>query len=288
MRPTDEIKRLIKNANVTTRPEANERVFEDLAQRLDKQNQIKAAALLPGIGRAIMTNRYAQLAAAALILIAATIAIGTWNEPTNPQTTANNDQANQADVQREQVAAAAIDEQLADIEAMYAAGDAAGLIEMLGSDYYDAQVAAANYLAKLGAVDAIPAMEETAGQYNDSRAEPFIAAADVLAATLVAAGGSDAAPPEPEPRQEAVGASVKIDVIKAIPADALFCIRINKLDYSLMDLDYYLGGISPVPMAASMAVRSKLSQQLNDMSLTHVDTASDFAIFRDGQALDEG
>ena len=70
------------------------------------------------------------------------------------------------------------------------------------------------------------------------------------------------------------------DPMDLIPADALFCARLNNFDQSIGAMDKYLAGATPVPVNLSVMVRPMLGMALGDMMLTNVDTAAgSFALF---------
>ncbi len=64
-----------------------------------------------------------------------------------------------------------------------------------------------------------------------------------------------------------------------MPADSLFCVRINNLDKALGLVDEYIAGLSPMPIPMSMMARMPLAQLLGDPTLKNVRTDGDFAIF---------
>ena len=65
--------------------------------------------------------------------------------------------------------------------------------------------------------------------------------------------------------------------IQVVPADALFCLRINKLTTTLGQMDQFLTGVSPV--GVSMPVRAQLGQLLGSPEPNGVNMAGDFAVF---------
>ncbi len=71
------------------------------------------------------------------------------------------------------------------------------------------------------------------------------------------------------------------DPARIIPADALFCIRINKLATSLGQVDQFLTGISPdgAPVNISMPVQMQLGKLLGAPQPAGVNMTGDFAIF---------
>lgn len=73
MKPADEIKRLIHESQITTGPEAEERILRGALDHLAKRRQGGIAHPRPAIWRTIMTSKGTKMAAAAAILIAAVI-----------------------------------------------------------------------------------------------------------------------------------------------------------------------------------------------------------------------
>lgn len=67
------------------------------------------------------------------------------------------------------------------------------------------------------------------------------------------------------------------DPMQLVPADSLFCVRINNVNQTLTRLDQFLTGIAP--FSASMMVRGQMGQMLGGMEAQGVDMAGDFAVF---------
>lgn len=67
------------------------------------------------------------------------------------------------------------------------------------------------------------------------------------------------------------------DPMRIIPADALFCVRINKLSTTLGQVDQFLTGISPV--GVSMPVRAQLGQFLGQPEPAGINMDGDIAVF---------
>ncbi len=67
------------------------------------------------------------------------------------------------------------------------------------------------------------------------------------------------------------------DPARMIPADAMFCVRINKLSASLGQVDQFLTDISPVGL--SMPVQAQLGKLLGSPQPTGINMTGDFAIF---------
>jgi hypothetical protein len=69
------------------------------------------------------------------------------------------------------------------------------------------------------------------------------------------------------------------EVLKLVPADSMFCIRLNNFDFALGMMDQYLAGAMPGPMMTSMMARGQLAKALNDATLENVNTAGNLAVF---------
>ena len=69
------------------------------------------------------------------------------------------------------------------------------------------------------------------------------------------------------------------EILELIPADSLFCVRLNNFDYTLGQIDQFLAGASPMPMGVSMLARMQLAGLLGDPMLRNVNTAGSFAFF---------
>ncbi len=65
--------------------------------------------------------------------------------------------------------------------------------------------------------------------------------------------------------------------LETVPADCVFCIRLNNFDYTLSQLDTFLAGTSPI--GVSMIARMQLANMLGDPMLQGIDTAGSFVIF---------
>ncbi len=69
------------------------------------------------------------------------------------------------------------------------------------------------------------------------------------------------------------------DVLEAVPADALFAIRLDNFEYTLGQLDLFLVGIAPTPNTTSMMGRMQLANALGDPNLSNVNLRGQMAIF---------
>jgi hypothetical protein len=75
MRPTKNVKKIIKNAAIHSDEEVNQAVLSDLLKELPKTNEQTPALAGPNIRRTLMKSRFIKLAAAAVIIIAVLIGI---------------------------------------------------------------------------------------------------------------------------------------------------------------------------------------------------------------------
>jgi len=77
--------------------------------------------------------------------------------------------------------------------------------------------------------------------------------------------------------------------LKMAPANALFYVQINNLDYTLNQTDQFLAGISPIPLGLQMMIRMQLAQILGNPALPGLNTAGGFAVFAvaDGDELSD-
>ncbi|MCX5634760.1 MAG: hypothetical protein NTW55_02805 [Planctomycetota bacterium] len=77
-----------------------------------------------------------------------------------------------------------------------------------------------------------------------------------------------------------VGMAAKAgDVFEAVPADALFAIRINNYEGTLGQLDQFLAGIAPMPNPAAMMTRMQLANAIGDPNMANVNLKGQMAIF---------
>jgi hypothetical protein len=68
-------------------------------------------------------------------------------------------------------------------------------------------------------------------------------------------------------------------LLTMVPAESLFCVRVNHFEYTLSQTDQFLAGVLPIPMGASMLVRMQFAQLLGSPQLNGVDMGGNFAIF---------
>ena len=73
MRSSEDVEKLIRNAEMHSDPEANQAVLTDLLHQFDKTQEQEPAAMQPSIGRTIMRSPITKIAAAAVLVIAVLI-----------------------------------------------------------------------------------------------------------------------------------------------------------------------------------------------------------------------
>jgi hypothetical protein len=68
-------------------------------------------------------------------------------------------------------------------------------------------------------------------------------------------------------------------LLRLLPAESLFCIRINHFEHTLSQIDQFLAGVSPMPLGLSMLVRMQLAKVLGSPELNGVKMNGSLAIF---------
>jgi len=81
MRPTEDIKRLIKKLHNTTSAQMDERVLTDVLRALEESEK-KSAQTRPNIRRIIMKSPITKLAAAAVIIVGVLLSVTFWDKTT--------------------------------------------------------------------------------------------------------------------------------------------------------------------------------------------------------------
>ena len=80
MRSSENVEKLIRNAEMHSDPEANQAVLKDLLHQFDRTQTQKPAVMQPNIGRMIMKSPITKLAAAAVVIIAGTLSVHIWDK----------------------------------------------------------------------------------------------------------------------------------------------------------------------------------------------------------------
>ena len=68
-------------------------------------------------------------------------------------------------------------------------------------------------------------------------------------------------------------------LLKMIPAESLFCIRVNNFEYTLSQIDQFLAGASPMPMSIAMLARMQLAKVLGSPQINGVNMNGSLVIF---------
>jgi len=68
-------------------------------------------------------------------------------------------------------------------------------------------------------------------------------------------------------------------LLKMLPSESFFAIRVNNFEYTLGQLDQFLAGASPVPMGISMLARTQLAGVLGSPQLNSINMGGSFAMF---------
>jgi hypothetical protein len=68
-------------------------------------------------------------------------------------------------------------------------------------------------------------------------------------------------------------------LLRLLPAESMFCIRVNHFEHTVNQIDQFLAGISPMPMGLSMLTRMQLARVLGSPDLKGVNMSGSAAIF---------
>lgn len=86
-------------------------------------------------------------------------------------------------------------------------------------------------------------------------------------------------PPALVTEPEQVAKPTTDELLRMVPAESLFCVRVNNFDYTLSTIDQFLAGVSPVPMGVSMLVRMQFANLLGSPQLNGVNMGGSFIAF---------
>ncbi len=82
MRSSEDVQKLIRNAEMHSDPEANQAVLKDLLGQFDKAQEKKTAVTQPTIRRIIMKSPITKSAAAAVIIVGVVLSLTLWDKTT--------------------------------------------------------------------------------------------------------------------------------------------------------------------------------------------------------------
>ncbi len=80
-------------------------------------------------------------------------------------------------------------------------------------------------------------------------------------------------------RAEISPSSAGDELLQILPAESLFCVRLNNFDDTFGRVDQFLTGVSPMPMGVSMLVRMQFAKMLGSPELNGVNMGGSFALF---------
>jgi hypothetical protein len=69
------------------------------------------------------------------------------------------------------------------------------------------------------------------------------------------------------------------ELLKIVPAESLFCMRVNNFEYTVRMIDQFLAGGSSMPMAVSVLVRTQFAKVLGSPELNGVNMNGSFMVF---------
>ncbi len=202
MKSLKHVENSINDLNDTTSAEMDKRVLRDTLMALEISHEKSAASQSKIFKNATKIQIWASAAAAVIIVgsfIGMCIFSNRGQQPEKKITLNNKTPAekdlivtktiDKADVKTEVVETktevvetkSKLDVELESIQQMFKAGDTNGLIAMLSKGEYESKVAAANYLAKMGAIQALEPLEKTRVEYGtNNRSRPFARAVETI------------------------------------------------------------------------------------------------------------
>ena len=76
-------------------------------------------------------------------------------------------------------------------------------------------------------------------------------------------------------------------VLSTVPADAIFCARINNLNQTTGNLDQYIMGVSPMPVSTAGLIKGQLGMMFGNFELKGFDVNGSFAAFAISESGDK-
>lgn len=176
MKPLKKIEKLVKKFSIDTNAETNELVLNELLEAQTKSNKAKLSSPQLNIRRITIKRRIIKFAAAAVIIIGVMVGVKVFTgRGEKPEETV----VKQPDVpEKKDIIQIVKDDkpdldvkletELGKIRQMVAAGDVDGLAAVLsnGEFEFESKVAAANYLAKIGDLSTIEALEKASDEWE--------------------------------------------------------------------------------------------------------------------------
>ena len=276
MKPAENIGKLIKKLHITPRAEMHQKTLSDIFKAQDNFKKEKSVAKQPNIWRTIIKSGITKYAAVAVIVLVVGISMAVLTNLNN----AGSDQISDPVVKDS--ATTTIASELKKVEQLFATGDVKGLVSVLAGDEYayESKVAAANFLANIGDASAIAELEKLSNEQIAEEGNPFAAAIEDIKSRILDAG-TEGTDEQGAAIEQSIDAAkiVSAELLELLPADSLFCLRINSLENTISKLDDFLSGLLPVPMGLSMVVRMQLASILGNPGLTGLNMNGTFAYF---------
>jgi len=195
MKSLKHVENLINDLSDTTSADMDKRVLRDTLRALEISHEKSAASQSSIFKNATKTQIWAT-AAAAVIIVGSFIGMCIFSDreqqpekkiTLNRKVAAEKDLGVTKPIDKAVVktkvveAKSKLDLELESIQQMFRAGNTNGLIAMLSKGEYESKVAAANYLAKMGAIQALEPLEKTRAEYDiDNRSAPFAKAVETI------------------------------------------------------------------------------------------------------------
>jgi len=202
MKSLKDVQNLVGDLEDKTSTDMDQRVLKDSLRALEKSGKSPGAA---GADVWRKTIKISVTAAAAVVIVGILIGINLFSgsdQPAGEKNVTENERGldkafserGEDDNKTLNVKSAAtqetrgnIEKELGNIEQMFKAGNVDGLVAMLEEGEYESKVAAANYLAKMGAVQALESLEKTRNEYGTyDRGKPFAKAVKTIASRVFA------------------------------------------------------------------------------------------------------
>jgi len=108
---------------------------------------------------------------------------------------------------------------------------------------------------------------------NTLRLKNVVLTGLLVASVLAPAWGAFQSRPQSNP------GAAQADVLGVVPADCLFCLRIDNFDYTISQADQFITGLSPVPLGLPMMVRMLFGGITGDPQLAGVNMNGTFGVF---------
>jgi len=201
MKSLKHVENLIKDLNDTTNADVDKRILRDTLRAIER-SQEKPASPKANIFRKISKTQLYASAAAAVIIVGFFIGVCMFSDrgkqpdreiTQNRKVFTEKNLSVTSAIDREDAktkvagAKSKLDVELASVEQMFKAGNVDGLVAMLEEGEYESKVASANYLAKMGAVQALEPLEKTRNEYGTyNRGKPFARAVKIIASRVFA------------------------------------------------------------------------------------------------------